>query len=149
MRADHDVLQRRHARKHARGLECPDDPARRDPLRRLPGGIFAEEVNFTCSGRKQFGRNVEQRGLAGAIRSDQGAEAAARHRQGHIVNGVQAAEYFRHCTAGQRGGGHRSAFERASLERCSGRRWGLARPVAPLWSCQIGLTMSATSDRFQ
>ena len=75
--AGHDVLRAGEVGEHDRLLERPARPA-------APGGaaaaghVHTAELDVPASGREEPGAHVEQRGLARAVRADQGGDLA-RH----------------------------------------------------------------------
>jgi hypothetical protein len=77
--ADHDVLQHGHARERAHHLPGPPDAARADRVRLEPADRAAGETHRALVGGEEAVDDVEQRGLAGAVRPDD----AVNHAFGH------------------------------------------------------------------
>ena len=93
----------------------------------------ALEQDFAGVGRQHAGDEIEERGLAGAVRADQGVDVAGRHLELQIVERVEAAE-----TLGQpldrKAGGGGCAFRHAgpsSAERQPRQRIAREQPVRP------------------
>src|ERR1700678_4135598 len=74
---DHQILDDRHASKRARDLEAARDPAPCAHVRRQPRDVLSTEDDSRGLGAEGAGNAVDQRGLAGAVGTDQ-AEAFAR-----------------------------------------------------------------------
>ena len=77
----HEVLEHRHAAERLRNLERARDAHDAAPRRRLPCDVFAVEQHAACVGRDRAGHDAEQRGLAGAVRSDDAERLALRERE--------------------------------------------------------------------
>ena len=88
----HDVLQHRHRREGARHLEGARDAAREHPVGRLAVEPAPVEEDPPRGRRERARDEVEERGLAGAVRPDQAGEAARPHAQRHVEDGRVAAE---------------------------------------------------------
>ena len=67
-------------------------PARRQQL----GNILALENDLAGGLREEAADQIEERGLAGAVRTDDGAQLALLDRHRHAVDGDQAAEMLRY-----------------------------------------------------
>src|SRR5262249_6641843 len=78
--------------KHALDLQGALDAEPADPVRLRAGDVVAEEKDAAGARRQQPGNEVEERGLAGAVRADDGVQARARKGKAEIVHGGQAAE---------------------------------------------------------
>ena len=59
---------------------------------RQPGDIDAVKENFTAIGPDDPGEAVDQGGLAGAVRADEGRNLARRDPEAHLREGRQAPE---------------------------------------------------------
>ena len=92
MLADEDVLQYRHVAEEAQVLERARDPALDDEVRRQTGDVLAEEQDVPAVGRVHAGDQVEERRLAGAVRADQGDDAAGLDAEVHVLDRGDAAE---------------------------------------------------------
>ena len=77
-------------------------PAPGDDVRRPPADGDPAVGDVAPVGREQAGDHVEQGGLAGAIRSDQGVDSAAADREGRVVEGRDAAERLGHAATLER-----------------------------------------------
>src|ERR1700722_5483093 len=73
---DHQIFDHRHASERTRNLEAARDAAPRPYVRRQPRDILAAEDHGIGFGPEGAGNAVDQRGLAGTVRTDQ-AEAFA------------------------------------------------------------------------
>ena len=78
-----------------RKLEGPDQARGRDRLRRAGGDVVAGEYDTAGIGRLEARDQVEQRGLAGAVRADDGGDAALGYIQVDGIDRDQAAEAAR------------------------------------------------------
>jgi len=100
--ADHDVLQHREARKGADDLEGAGDPEQRERVGRQAGHVLAEEGDGALGGRKVPGHQIEERGLAGAVRADEPEDLALRGVEVDAVHGMHAAEVLAQGADGKR-----------------------------------------------
>ena len=91
---------------------------RRKPLDRPPG-----EADGARRHREDARDEVEQRGLARAVRPDHGDQLAAGHREGHVVHRAEAAEALADAVDGQEALARRRAHvrDRARQELHAGR----------------------------
>ncbi len=92
MAADHHVFQRGHAKEHLQVLERARQPARRQHMRRQIGDVLSEQHDLAARRLIKPRDHVEQRGLAGAVRSDDGENLARIDRERHVIDGADAAE---------------------------------------------------------
>ena len=70
------------------------------------GDVAATEKDLTGIGPQQAGYQVEKRGLAGAIRPDDGMQLSARQTEAEVVDGGEAAETFGQAPCFQDRGAH-------------------------------------------
>ena len=77
MAADHHVFQRRHVAEQADVLERARDARLDDPVGLEPDQIAAVEFELAAVRHVKPGEHVEQRGLAGAVGTDQAVDLAA------------------------------------------------------------------------
>jgi hypothetical protein len=96
MRADRDVLPHAQGRERLHDLECAGDAAPRQPMRGLAGDIDAIVDDAARARRRKARNDREQRGLAGAIRSDQRGDASGLRQERCPIEGEQAAEALRY-----------------------------------------------------
>ena len=93
MGADADVVHHREVRKQRDVLEGAADADLGDPVRRprQDARAFHQDV----AGRRLIepGEAVEERGLAGAVRSDQAEDWPLMHVEGHAIERNDAAEH--------------------------------------------------------
>ena len=78
MATDLDVLQHGKVLEELHELEGANEARRRDLLRRPRGDVLAREHDAPGVRRLEAGNQVEQRGLAGAVRADHRGDAAFR-----------------------------------------------------------------------
>src|SRR5581483_9605299 len=90
--ADKDVLERGHLLEQADVLERAPDPALGDVVRRLAGDVRAVEDDATRGRLVDAGDHVEEGRLAGAVRTDQRDDRAARDREVDVVDRDEPAE---------------------------------------------------------
>jgi hypothetical protein len=64
-------------------------------VRRPAGNLLAKENDLAGGRRKNAGDEVEQRGLAGAVRADDGLALARRNFEGDLAYRREAPEAFR------------------------------------------------------
>src|SRR4030095_5964311 len=86
------VLERREPAKDAGDLERPRQSAATEGLGRQTAHFRAAKEDLPGVVRKIAGDQVEERGLAGAVRADDGAQVALGHREVHAVDGLDPAE---------------------------------------------------------
>src|SRR5947209_12402934 len=79
-------------RKHRGDLERAHEAEARDFGRRQAGDVLTVEGDTAARRLKKLGEQVEAGGLAGAVRTDQRMDGAARHAQGHAVHRHEAGE---------------------------------------------------------
>src|ERR1700761_238310 len=94
MRARKHVVECGHPGKDPRRLKCALQPEAGDLLRRKPSERRTVEARLPGVGGIEIGDEVEQRRLAGAVRSDQRRHAAVSDRERHVFDRVHAAEGF-------------------------------------------------------
>ena len=99
MQAGKGVLQHSHGSEDADVLKGPRHAEPGAPMDRKLGDIQAGKADYALAGRHQPRDQIEQCGLAGAVRANHGMDGAFRHRQVHLVHRGQASE-----TAGQANG---------------------------------------------
>jgi hypothetical protein len=81
LQRDAHVLDHGEMRKHRRDLERAPDAEPRHVRRIERGDVAAVEHDAALRGRKEFGEEIKAGGLAGAVRPDQGVNAAAYDAQ--------------------------------------------------------------------
>ena len=128
MLADHHGLQHRQMREQADVLERARDAAQRAPRGARVGDDVALEGDLPAIGREHAGHQIEERGLAGAVRSDQRMDVAARDLHAQIVQRIEAAEAL--AQALDREAGVRCQAWRA-FQRENGRRGIVSRVSRP------------------
>src|SRR5512132_174761 len=89
---DEDVLCDRHRREENDVLEGAGDPAADDSVRPGLEQIAAVEVHSTGIGRVEAGDDVEERRLAGAVRTDEPGDRSFVQRKRDVVEGDDASE---------------------------------------------------------
>jgi hypothetical protein len=67
---DTNVVSNGHVPEHPTVLKGPCDTQLCDPLGRKTDGVPTTEFNAPCVGSEQASNEIEKRGLAGAVRSD-------------------------------------------------------------------------------
>jgi glutamine synthetase len=122
-----DVLQHRHLAEQANLLERPSHPASGEHMGFLPGGIDAIDDHDTLGRAHHPARDIQQRGLAAAVRTDQTDDLAFAHLERHAVERAKTPELLDHSGQRQHSGDpvttwsigrHRWCRERAG---CQGR----------------------------
>jgi hypothetical protein len=109
----HHVVDEPLARKQRQNLIGARQAEVYAPLGRHPPQLPAEQPDRTGIGGEIAGDQVEQRGLAGAVRTDDQAPLARHDRKRHVPGGGQAAEALlemrdfecgkRHCAGSEAG----------------------------------------------
>ena len=112
----HHVLGQRHVAKRTHDLVGKGEAELRAAMDRHAGDVAPVEQHAAAIRRQHTGEQAQQSGLAGAIRSDQAQQFAARHRQGHIHDGM-------HATKGDR--------QAAGFELIHAMRLPVTRPSRP------------------
>ena len=93
----HQVFPHREIAEHARHLERAHQPARRDQMRAEAGDRRVREPHLAGVGTLDAGDDVDEGGLAGAVRSDQAADLAGRKPHRDAVVGGEAAVALGHA----------------------------------------------------
>src|SRR5581483_3605417 len=137
-RAAHDVLEHRGGGKQGRGLKGSDEPERDDGAGLPARDVMASEPDRAGRRRDGAADDVEARGLACAIRSDQSHDLAFGNREGDVAQGIEAPEAPADLVDLQQGAHGRLPTRRASLaiaapseERPPGRNSSTATSTAP------------------
>src|ERR1700722_15721299 len=94
---DENVLECRQARPHTCRLEAAhqSDPA--SPVRREILDLLAAETDLARIRRHEAGDHAEQRGLAGAVRTDEARHRALRHDEAAVRDRIQTTETLAHA----------------------------------------------------
>src|SRR6185503_10704332 len=90
--ADHHVFERGKIHEQADVLEGAADAGGRDLVRLQAGETAVVEPEVTAIGRIDAGENIEQRGLAGTVGTDQAVDLALADGEGDIIQRLHAAE---------------------------------------------------------
>src|SRR6185295_12658121 len=88
----HYVIQHRHARKQSNVLKRARDAARGDLIRTQTVDALTVEVNRAGRRLVDAGEQVEDRGLARAVGTDETVDLALLHGHIQLVDGAQTAE---------------------------------------------------------
>src|SRR5690242_9672350 len=94
-RTQHHVLQDGQARQGLHDLKCASDAKPGSAMRREFGNIFALEEDGSFVRMKESADQIENRGLARAIRADNKKDFPRVHRERDILDSDQTAETFR------------------------------------------------------
>src|SRR5262245_11259841 len=89
---DPQVLRHRKLREHALDLQRAFDAEPADLVRLEPGDLATVEEDPAGVGREQAGYQVEERGLAGAVRADDRVQPPAGEAEAQVVDRGQSAE---------------------------------------------------------
>jgi hypothetical protein len=92
MAAEHDVLAHAHGPEQRQVLKGPADAEGGDAVGRRLHQRAALETDRAFAERVEAREAVEERRLAGAVRSDEADDAAAADGEGHLVQRRDAAE---------------------------------------------------------
>ena len=93
-RADNHIVLDTERRERPHDLERTPDAAPADAVGRQAVDALAGKTDGAAIRREYPGDHVEQRGLAGAVRSDHREDAAFRHFETKLVHGKKPAEAF-------------------------------------------------------
>ena len=140
------VLQHRHGRKDADVLEGAREAGARAAMRAQAGHVGAAQHDASAADAGDTGDQVEQRRLAGAVRPDQGVDAALRHRHVDIVDRDQSR--IAAGDAGQLEKRHQrllDARRSRSGSRPAGRNSTAATMIRPFTTRRTSLTPRSTS----
>jgi hypothetical protein len=85
--ADLEILLDRHRRKEAATFGDERDPVAAELVRRDRREISPVEAHAAAADRQQAGDRVDERGLAGAVRSHHGDELARAYDERHVPDG--------------------------------------------------------------
>ena len=139
--ADHDVLEHRHVAEQLDGLERAHDALR---ARRRPstGDAAGLPIDENCAGVDgiESGDHVDERGLARAVRADQGMDGAGLDAQAHIAQRLQSAEaladvaQLQRCTRAAGASSLRAGClaRRGRRPAAGAGRPAASRPITPL-----------------
>ena len=105
MLADHHSFQHGQMRKQPDVLKGASNALERSLGRARVVHRHTLEPDFAGIGRQHASDQIEERGLAGAVRSDQGMDVAGRHLELQIVERVEAAETLGQPLDRKAGGG--------------------------------------------
>jgi hypothetical protein len=103
-RAGHDVLQHGQAAEQADALQRAGDAEGGQLVRAQPGELAAAEADRAGLRADEAAQDVQQRGLPGAVRTDDPGDPAPGGGQRDILQGRQAAEADRDPAHVQRRG---------------------------------------------
>src|SRR5207248_10007097 len=87
-----DVVQQRKGWKHVGALERAREAEVRDAVRVRAGDVAAVEHDAPSAWRKSASEEVEERGLARAIRADDRVQRAGLDAQAHRIHRGEGAE---------------------------------------------------------
>jgi hypothetical protein len=93
--ADDDVVEHREPGEGLHDLESAPDPRGADLVRAQPIDSLSFEKNLAGIGRVDARDDVEDRGLAGAVRADQAVDVALGHGERCVAHRAQPAEGLR------------------------------------------------------
>ncbi len=88
--AQHQVVEHRHLREQLDVLEGAGDPQVGDAIRAHPEEVLAHEPDRPLLGVIHARDAVEDRGLAGAVGTDDGEQLPGLDREAHVVDGGDA-----------------------------------------------------------
>src|SRR5690606_32709377 len=100
--AGHHVLEGRHVREDLQVLERAPDPCGGEAVRRQAGEIASVERDAAGARQVDAGEQVQQRRLAGAVRTDDRVHESGIELEGEVLDGVHAAELLRQVFDAQR-----------------------------------------------
>src|SRR5437867_6808116 len=89
---EHHVLEDREPAERPRDLKGATDAEVDDPVRRLAGDLALLETDRAAVRDEDARQHAENRALAGPVRADQAQNLALFDREGHMVDGREAAE---------------------------------------------------------
>ena len=92
--AEHDVVEHRHAGEQRDVLKRAGDAERGDLRRTQPGDVAALETDRATGRPVEAADHVEQRGLAGAVRTYDRQDLTATDSDRHVLHRGDAAEAF-------------------------------------------------------
>jgi len=107
-RYDHQVFEYCHPIELVRNLKGSDDSAVEQPMGGKAGDIVSVEDDVTGVWFRETCNNIEQRGLAGTVRSDETGDASGRNGEAAAVDRSKPSETFHdifncdHCSSGER-----------------------------------------------
>ena len=106
MHTHRDVLAHRLRRKRLHDLECARQTGTRIGVGWQPRDVAAVELNPPAVQLQKTRHQCKQGGLAGAVGTDQGRQAAGGYLQAYVLHRLQATEAARHAGYGHQRGGH-------------------------------------------
>src|SRR5205085_121833 len=111
------------------------EPAERAPIGRLMRDVAALEHDAAGIGSQLAGEMMQQRGLAGAVRADDGVQFAMRHLQRQTISGDEAAKAL----------GETGDRKHQALRRSHATSW----PYKPCFNVSTTATMNRPSNAIQ
>ena len=90
--ADDHVVRDRHAQEWAHDLEGPADAGLTELMRLAARHVAPVEENFAGAGPQESVQQVEQRGLAGAVGTDDSKDLVSPQFEADVLDGFQSAE---------------------------------------------------------
>ena len=142
-RAGRDILQDGHPRKRLHDLEGAGEPAARRLERALRRHVLALKPDAAGGRPMHAGHQIDQRGLAGAVRADQRDDLALLQREAQVVDGRMPPK-CRLTRSATRMVAHAAAFVRPnSLAEARLAIRGRTAPSRPPGRKKIRMTMTA------
>jgi hypothetical protein len=89
---ERDVIERGKIREQRGDLKRARQPQRAAPIGRQPGDVLAVEDNAAAIRYDLAGQLADQRGLAGAVRTDDGVQFSGAHVERDVFRGDHATE---------------------------------------------------------
>jgi hypothetical protein len=103
MGGDPDIVVDREGVEHALDLQGAGEPEPADAVRLHAGDVTAEEGDASGVRGEQAGDQIEERGLAGAVGTDDGVELTGGELEIDAVDGAQATERLAQAGGAQDG----------------------------------------------
>src|SRR6185369_3554112 len=89
---DHDIVRDRHAQERAHDLEGAADAGLAELMRLAAGHLASVEENLARTRPKESIQQVEQRGLAGPVGTDDPKDLVSPQLEADILDGFQSTE---------------------------------------------------------
>ena len=131
LRGQRDIVGRGEIRQQRGDLERARQPQRAAAIGRQLGDVAAGEPDAAGMRHQMPGQLADQRGLAGAVRADDGVQFAARDVERDVVGGDDAAEPAHQFLDAEQGFSHALNLPSKPVDAAAAEQHDQAATAAP------------------